>query len=156
MTIENGEYAGELQVRWSDCDPAGVAYYANYFSFYEAAVVAYMERGSSWHTLLEADGVRFPRVEARCRYLASVTFGDRLRVRFRVLELRARAAVTVFAVDRLRDGVLAAEGQVTIVCIPRTVPAGSAPKAIELPPAFRAVFAPLAGAGSGPGGGSDA
>jgi acyl-CoA thioester hydrolase len=150
MTITNREYATELQVRWSDCDPAGVAYHANYFSFYEAAVVAFIdERGTSWHTLLEAHGVRFPRVEARCRYLESVTFGDRLRVRFRVEELRARVATMVFAVDRLRDGVLAAEGQVVIVCLPRAVPDAAAPRAIELLPAFRAVFAPLVAAAGG-------
>lgn len=150
MNVLNGEFSAEFQVRWSDCDPAGVAYYANYFSFYEAAVVAFMEeRGTSWHTLLEAHGVRFPRVEARCRYLASVTFGDRIRVRFRVEELRARVATMAFAVDRLRDGVLAADGRVTIVCLPRAVPDAEAPRAIELPPAFRAVFAPLVAAGPG-------
>lgn len=144
MTIADGEYATELQVRWSDCDPAGVAYYANYFSFYEAAVVAFMdERGRSWNTLLEDYGVRFPRVDARCRYLASVTFGDRLRVRIRVEELRPRVATMAFAVDRLRDGTLAADGQVTFVCVPRVLPVGDAPRAVELPSAFREVFAPL-------------
>ncbi|MHB8631893.1 MAG: acyl-CoA thioesterase [Candidatus Limnocylindria bacterium] len=150
MTIANGEYATELQVRWSDCDPAGVAYYANYFTFYEAAVVAFMdERGSSWHALLDAHGVRFPRVDARCRYLAPVTFGDHVRVRFRVSELRPRVAIMDFAIDRLRDGVLAADGRVTMVCLPRAAPGGEAPRAIELPPAFREVFAPLGAADAG-------
>jgi acyl-CoA thioester hydrolase len=149
MTIANGEYATELQVRWSECDPAGVAYYANYFSFYEAAVVAFMEeQGTSWQVLLEAHGVRFPRVDARCRYRASVTFGDQIRVRFRLTELRARVATMVFSVDRLRDGELAADGQVSIVCLPRAAPAGQAPRAIELPPAFQATFRPLLPPGS--------
>ncbi|HLZ48836.1 MAG TPA: thioesterase family protein [Candidatus Limnocylindria bacterium] len=146
MTVANGEYAIELQVRWSDCDPAGVAYYANYFTFCEAAVVAFMdERGTSWHAFLEVDGVRFPRVDASCRYLASVTFGDRIRVRFRMAELRARVATLTFAVDRLRDGVLAAEGRVVIVCVPRAAPGSDGPRAIDLPAAFRAVFAPVVG-----------
>lgn len=150
MTITDGEYATELQVRWSDCDPAGVAYYANYFSFYEAAVVSFMEeRGTSWHVLLDAHGVRFPRVDARCRYVASVTFGDHLRVRFRVEELRARVVTMAFAVDRLRDGTLAADGRVAIVCLPRAVPGGAAPRAIELPAAFLAAFAPLLPGGTG-------
>ena len=144
MTITDGEYATELQVRWSDCDPAGVAYYPNYFSFYEAAVVSFMaEHGTSWQALLDEHGLRFPRVDARCRYQASVTFGDRLRVRFRVTELRARVATMAFAVDRLRDGVQAADGRVAIVCLPRAVPGEAAPRAIELPPAFGQAFAPL-------------
>jgi len=144
MTIADGEYATELQVRWSDCDPAGVAYYANYFSFYEAAVVAFMaERGTSWRALLDTHGLRFPRVDARCRYLASVTFGDQIRVRFRVTDLRARVATMAFAVDRLRDGALAADGRVAIVCLPGAVPGEAAPRAIELPAAFGEAFAPL-------------
>lgn len=143
MTVANGEYAMELQVRWSECDPAGVAYYPNYFSFYEAAVVAFMqERGTSWYQLLDTHGLRFPRVDAHCRYLASVTFGDRICVRFRISELRPRVATMVFAVDRLRDGVLAADGQVMIVCLPRTS-AGAPPRATELPAAFHDAFAPL-------------
>jgi len=144
LTVANGEYVTELQVRWSDCDPAGVAYYANYFSFYEAAVVAFMEeRGTSWHTLLEAHGVRFPRVEARCRYLASVTFGDHIRVRFRVAELRARVATMRFWIDRVRDGAPAAEGEVVIVCLPRQRPGADVARAIELPTSFREAFGPL-------------
>jgi len=144
LTIANGEYSFELQVRWSDCDPAGVAYYVNYFSFYEAAVVAFMdERGASWHTLLEIHKSRFPRVDARCRYLASVTFGDRIRVGFRVAELRPRAATMRFTIDRVRDGVRAAEGEVVVVCVARPAPGAAAGRAIELPAPFREVFEPL-------------
>lgn len=143
MTIVDREYTTEMQVRWSDCDPAGVVYYANYFSFYEAAVVAFMEtRGTSWHALLETHGARFPRVDAQCRYLAATTFGDHIRVRFGVSELRPRAATMRFAIERARDGVLAAEGSVVIVCLPRTPPGGMG-RAIELPAAFRDAFEPL-------------
>lgn len=36
-------FTTEVQVRWSDCDPAGSVYYPNYFTIFETALFAFME-----------------------------------------------------------------------------------------------------------------
>lgn len=63
-----------MQVRWSDCDPAGVVYYPNYFTLFESVLFAFMEqRGSTWPALMRDLALRFPRLDARCRYVGPAT-----------------------------------------------------------------------------------
>ena len=144
MSDVAGEFGTEILVRWSDCDPAGVVFYPVYFDFFEQAMVAFMEeRGLSWGTLLNERGLRFPRVEAHCRYVAPATFGDRLRLRIRVGDRSARSITFAFSVEQARDSTAVADGRVVFVCIRRDLPAGERARAVELPEELLTAFAPL-------------
>ena len=139
-------FTTELQIRWSDCDPAGSVYYPNYFTLFETALFAFMEaRGRTWPALMRDHAVGFPRVEARCRYLGPAATGDRLRVTLRVLEVRARGLTIGFDIAHV-DGRAVAAGQVGFVAIALdpTLP----PQAIELPAEVRELFASITPAAS--------
>lgn len=69
-----------LRVRYAETDQMGVAYYANYLTWFEIgrtewirAVVPYRE--------IEARGLLLPVLQARCRYLAPARYDDELIVR---------------------------------------------------------------------------
>lgn len=135
-------YAAEVQVRWSDCDPAGVVYYPNYFTLFESALFAFMEeRGATWPALMRDHGVRFPRFEARCRYVGPATVGDRLLVRLRVTEARAKGLTVGFSIEHADGQRPVADGQVTFVALLVDAEAGTG--AVDLPPALLELFAPL-------------
>lgn len=135
-------YSAEVQVRWSDCDPAGVVYYPNYFTLFESVLFAFMEqRGATWPALMRDHALRFPRLDARCRYLGPATAGERLCVRLRVSEVRARGLTVAFSIEHAAERRPVAEGQVTFVAVPMDEGAGAG--AVELPKRLLEVFAPI-------------
>lgn len=137
-----GRHVAEVQVRWSDCDPAGVVYYPNYFTLAESALFAFMElRGATWPSLMRDLGLAFPRVEARARYLGPATVGDRLRVEIRVTEVRSSGLRLAFAMAH-PDGRRVAEGEIAFVAVRRAD--GATARAVELPPAVVEIFRPIA------------
>lgn len=143
----DASYSAEVQVRWSDCDPAGVVYYPNYFTLFESVLFAFMEeRGSTWQALMRDLALRFPRLDARCRYVGPATAGDRLRVRLRVSEVRARGLTVAFSIEHAADRRPVAEGSVTFVAVP--VDGGAGAGAVELPKRLLDVFAPITAGGS--------
>lgn len=143
-------FTTDVQIRWADCDPAGVVYYPNYFTVFETALFAFMEiRGATWPALMRDHGLRFPRVDARCRYVGPATVGDRLRVTLRVVDVRARGLAIGFDIAHT-DGRAVANGQVGFVAV--ALDRTETPRSIELPAAVRELFAPIAPAepGAGP------
>lgn len=73
--------ATEIEVRFGECDPAGVVYYANYFDWFSIGRLKYLEHhGLRYWDFFEAIGVTLVVVEATCRYLRPSLPGDRLRL----------------------------------------------------------------------------
>lgn len=147
MTTSAGEgsYVADVQVRWSDCDPAGVVYYPNYFTLFEAALSQFMEsRGATWTRLMVRHGIRFPRVEARARFRGPAGAGDRLRVAIGVAERRSRGLRLAFTIAH-PDGRQVAEGVVGFVAL--SADAGAADGAVELPDEVVDLFSSLAHSG---------
>ena len=134
-------YVAEVQVRWSDCDPAGVVYYPNYFTLVESALLAFLEhRGTTWVALMRELGLGFPRVEAHARYLGPASASDRLRVEIRVAEIRSSGLRLAFAMSH-PDGRGVADGEIAFVAVPHGPRAKAG--AVALPPALVEVFRPI-------------
>ena len=104
----------EVRVRWNECDPAGIVYFPNYFTYFELGSMDYLRaRGAEWQALRRQLGfASFPRVEASARYRASARFDDRLMVHTRVREVARKVITFEFRLHRQPDGALMAEGQV--------------------------------------------
>jgi acyl-CoA thioesterase FadM len=70
------------KIHWSDADAAGIAWFPNYFGWFEDAeeelFVAAL--GRTRQAVLEAEGVGLPRVEAHIVYEAPVRIGMLLRI----------------------------------------------------------------------------
>jgi len=81
-----------LQVRYSETDQMGRAYYGEYFVWFEVARTTYCKaRGFSYADLERETQTFLPVVEANCRYLRPLAYDDEFVVRTRVVELRSRS-----------------------------------------------------------------
>jgi 4-hydroxybenzoyl-CoA thioesterase len=105
-----------IRVAWGDCDPAGIVFYANYFSWFDASTAALFESaGLPLPQLYREHGLKgFPLLEAKAHFIGSSAFGD---------ELDCEAEITqwgdkTFTVRHrlLRDGALLVEGSELRVC----------------------------------------
>jgi YbgC/YbaW family acyl-CoA thioester hydrolase len=103
------------RVEFADTDMAGIAHFANFFRFMEAAEVDFLHAlGLSVRLEWQEQRLGFPRVAASCDYLRPVTFEDILEIEVRVDKI-GRKSVS-FAFDFLCRGEVAARGRVTSVC----------------------------------------
>ena len=78
----------DLSVYYEDTDLAGIVYYANYLKFIERARSEWVQALGIDQMRLKAEyGVVFAVRRIEADYLQAAKFGDRLKVRTRVLEL---------------------------------------------------------------------
>ena len=72
----------DIQVRWSDSDPAGIAFYPKFFEWYDIACAALFDSlGLPWTVLFPKHAiVGVPIVECGARFIAPVRWGDTVTV----------------------------------------------------------------------------
>jgi acyl-CoA thioester hydrolase len=124
-----------LRVRYAETDKMGVAYYANYFVWFEVGR-ADLLRSLGWtYREMEHAGVSLPVIEAHCQYHRSARYDDELSVKTAGRMLSPVRMEFTYQVRRNADDVLAASG--------RTVHAALDPggKPCRLPERIRQVFA---------------
>lgn len=73
-----------FEVRWGDCDPAGIIWYPTYYRWMDAAAWALLGAAGYGTERIRAEGVAFPLVHAACDFIASPRFGDACEVRSHV------------------------------------------------------------------------
>jgi YbgC/YbaW family acyl-CoA thioester hydrolase len=123
------------RVEFADTDMAGIAHFANFFRWMEAAEVDFLA-GRSLNVDLVWDGrhLGFPRVAASCDYLKPVRFMDVLDIAVRVERVGAKSVT--FGFEFSKGGETVARGRVTSVCC-RVAP-GHGIEAVEIPDGLRA------------------
>ncbi len=133
-------YLYQDRVQFSDTDMAGIMHFANFFRFMERAEHAFFrslglcivdKKGDA----AEDERVGWPRVHASCDYFAPLLFEDEVEIEVLVEEIRTRSIRYIFRV-RKQDGVLAAEGRISAVCVQRDQATGGM-KAVEIPERIR-------------------
>jgi len=73
----------QIRVRYAETDQMGVAYYANYFIWFEVARTDWL-RGTGWsYREMEADGVSLPVIAAHCEYRRAARYDDEIEIRTR-------------------------------------------------------------------------
>src|SRR5512134_312708 len=72
--------ATTLRVRYAETDKMGVAYYANYFCWFEVGRAELLRSSGYTYRALEEQGVMLPVIEASCRYLQPGRYDDELQV----------------------------------------------------------------------------
>ena len=115
-----------IQVRYAETDAQRVVYHGNYIIWFEVARTAYCERAGYPYPRMEAEGSFITVIEARVRYRRAVRYGDTVRVRARMTELKSRGCTFRYEI-LLADGSRAAEGETEHLFLdasgrPRTVP----------------------------------
>jgi acyl-CoA thioester hydrolase len=107
----------ELRVRWTECDAAGIVYFAHYLTYFELGTFEYLRsRGANWGVIRERYGfTSVPRVEAHARYKASARYDDVIAVHTRVGDVGRKVITFDSQVFRQADHRLLAEGHIKVV-----------------------------------------
>ena len=86
------EHATQVQVRWSDVDPAGIVYYPRFFQWYDLGCEElFLALGLPWpEAFPRYDIVGVPIVESGSRFLSPVRYGDLLTIRSKVAWVRQK------------------------------------------------------------------
>jgi len=100
-----------VRVRYAETDKMGVAYYANYFVWFEVAR-ADLLRTLGWsYREMEHAGVSLPVIAAHCEYHRPARYDDELEVRTEGRVLSPVRMEFTYEVVRMDDGVVAATGR---------------------------------------------
>src|SRR5216683_7572979 len=106
----------QLTIEWGHCDPAGIVYFPNYFSYFDAstnALILHALGFNKYEMLKKYDIVGIPLVDAGARFIVPSVFGDVVTIESTVVEIRRSS----FRVQHrlLRGETLAVEGHETRV-----------------------------------------
>jgi len=106
-----------VKVRYAETDQMGVAYYANYFVWFEVGRSQYCnDCGFSYRDMERETGLFLIVAEASCRYKTPARYEDELIIRTRVTESTRRTLRFSYAIERL-DGAAIATGETLHVLI---------------------------------------
>lgn len=107
----------QIKVRYAETDQMGVAYYANYFVWFEVGRSQYCNDCGFSYREMERESRLFMIVaEARCRYKIPARYEDDLIVRTRATELTRRTLRFGYEISR-SDGAAIATGETLHVLI---------------------------------------
>lgn len=109
-----------MPIRFADTDAQGHVYFANYFTFCDEALSAYMRHiGCAWQDLV-AEGVDMFYRKATCEYRGSARFEDVVRIEPSIPAI-GRSSVTARFLLRGPTGEVFAEAELVAVCVdPKT------------------------------------
>lgn len=72
-------------MRYAETDKMGIAYYANYFIWFEVARSDLLRACGETYRNLETEGIYLPVVEAHCKYALPARYDDRLTIETRAI-----------------------------------------------------------------------
>ncbi len=104
-----------LRVRYGECDPQGVVFNANYFTYFDVALTELWRDAVGPYTEMMDAGVDMVVADARARYLAPAGFDDELRIDVLVTRLGTTSMVTRMSVTR--GSTLVVEGEMRHVFV---------------------------------------
>ena len=95
-----------VEVRFGDCDPAGIVFFPRYHRWMDAASLHFfMSFGvPPWHELERINGIiGTPLLEHHTRFFKSATYGEALHVLTEVEEWRAKVFIQKHTITRGED-----------------------------------------------------
>lgn len=101
-----------VNVEFGDCDPAQIAYFPNFFRWYDAASRHFFASCGvpPWRELEKSVGIiGTPVVEASSRFVRPTSYGDKVEVHTSIEEWREKSFVMKYELRRGED--LLAEGR---------------------------------------------
>ena len=106
----------KFPVRYSECDPLGIAHHSSYVIWFEEVRHEYMRRHQADYNQLAEEGVFMPLSELRVRYRAPARFGDVVTVRSWMTEVKSRRATFYHEVRHGETEEVLAEGETVHIC----------------------------------------
>jgi acyl-CoA thioester hydrolase len=94
----------ETRVRYAETDQMGVVYYANYLVWFETGRTELLRAAGLTYDQLEKEhGLILPVAEARCRYLSSAHYDDRVLIETRPSQVRGPLVKFAYRIFRAND-----------------------------------------------------
>ena len=125
MSVSGGEthverlFRQRLRVRYVECDPQGVVFNGNYFTYFDVAMTEFHREVIGPYSEMVEGGVDMVVAEARARYLAPARFDEEIDVYVEVTRL-GNTSLTMRLLVKREDSLLV-EGELRYVFIdPRT------------------------------------
>jgi acyl-CoA thioester hydrolase len=110
------KFSLDVTVHWSDVDLAGVVYFPHFFRYFSMTETEfYRSLGPTMLELEESLAIRLPRVDAHCRYLKPVHFGEQIKVELAIDYIGGKTIKYGF--DVLREEELVAQGHLVIASV---------------------------------------
>lgn len=110
----------QVTVQWGDCDPAGIVYFPNYFSYFDASTNALFLRAlgfNKYEMIRKYDIVGIPLVDVSARFILPSVFGEVVTIELSVAEIGRSSFRMLHRL--LKDETLAVEGRETRVWVGR-------------------------------------
>jgi len=98
-----------IRIRYEETDRMGVAYYSNYFVWFEVARTELFRELDLPYAELEKEGIRLMVSDARCSYKSPVTYDDTIIVKTTIS--KAKNASIYFRYEIHSSGKLIATGE---------------------------------------------
>ncbi len=128
-----------LRIAFSDCDPAQIVFFANYFKWFDSASREFFTACGvpSWRETEAARGIiGMPLVDVQAKFLNSATYGEDIEIESCVEEWRGKSFVMRHVARR--GGTVLCEGREVRVCACRDAQDPLRIKAIRIPDDIRA------------------
>ncbi|MCL6454399.1 MAG: acyl-CoA thioesterase [Alicyclobacillus sp.] len=101
----------QLEVRWGECDPAGIVYHPAYIDWFSVARMHFLrENGLPYMEAFHAAGIVLVVLEVTCKYRKVLKAEDTIRVEARLAE-RTRTRMALRYAVFGQDGELCAAGR---------------------------------------------
>jgi 4-hydroxybenzoyl-CoA thioesterase len=110
-------FSTRINVRFGDCDPAGLVYYPVLLHYCHAAMEEFFaERcGTSYAALVSGRRLGFPTVNVRAEFFAPLVYGDEVEVEVWVSRVGKSSATFEYRLRRAGDGQVCASATVVQV-----------------------------------------
>jgi len=109
------KFMHRVRVGFPDTDASGRIHFTAMLRYFEAAEIEFLRSLGFWYR--DAPDVGFPRVRVECEYRSAVGFDDELDIAVSVKRVGTSSYTLEFAA--LKDGVVAANGSIVVVCVGR-------------------------------------
>jgi acyl-CoA thioester hydrolase len=126
------EFRHRLRVRFDECDPQGVVFYANYLVYFDVGMTELWRTAFGSYAGLIESGIDAMVAEVTVRYRGSARFDDEIDLVATVLSIGRTSSVTAMNVERVADGESLVEGQLRHVFVDVT-----SHEKTEIPPHVR-------------------
>ena len=127
-------HASHVRVRYAETDTMGVAYYANYFVWFEVGRCELLRALGHTYRDLEDRGFLLPVIEAHCEYRDSARYDDALEIATSGSLISPVRVEFQYDIARATDGALLAAGRTVHASVDTT----GRPR--RLPPEIQEVF----------------
>lgn len=112
--FQSAIFAFPVQLRWGECDPAGIIFYPTYFQWFDAATWNMFAQVGYGAKRMRAENLAMPLVAAGCEFKHPAEQEDRCEVRSRIARWGGKSFTVAHEVIRA-DGILLGAGSETRV-----------------------------------------